>query len=104
MPVESLLIAGALKAAAGGALKYAFHVLRTQVDEARQSPPHALLCQKYFSIAKNALRAIEQELDEILIEAEYCDPDNTDEVRALLKRIDEYAYVSSVLFILQDAV
>jgi hypothetical protein len=104
MMIESVMLTTILKAAAGSALKYSFEELKARVNKAREAPSEALVCKDYFDIAKDALRALEREVDEILIETEYCDTSNKEEVRLLCKRIDEYLYISRIIFVLQDAV
>jgi len=102
MTVE-LISAALLKQLAVTTLQLSFRELKKRVDEARRIPPNATLCQEYLGITRDSLRALEREVDEILVDAYYCNLADKNEARLVCKRIDNYIYVHRVIYVLRDA-
>lgn len=58
----------------------------------------------YLEAARAALHGLEQEYQEIVVEANHCQLDRPEQVAALRKRIEDYLHVKKLREILDDAV
>lgn len=60
-------------------------------------------CEKFLEACSEAIRGLEKEYDEIIVQASICD-ENSDEVKELRSRIKEYLHIDKLRDRLKDAI
>jgi len=75
------------------------------IEKAREYREHDVrACENYLEAARVAITGLEEEYDQILVQAKNCDLGQHDQVRTLQTRIDTYLTVDTLRPKLKDAV
>src|SRR5437763_15283588 len=79
------------------ALEKAFDLVKDYRDKAQQEKLEDIKrCQDYLHAVQEAIKGLENEYDEILIQAEVCDLNQPQQVAALQQRISDYLFVDKL--------